>query len=69
MSALARAARQHQRDTERSQTLKHQFNASRANFVKTLKKIQTPAKELGCLMQERTNHSLMIGSTSTSASH
>jgi hypothetical protein len=59
MSALARTARQHQRDTEYIQTLKHQFNASRANFVKALTKIQALAKELGCLMQETANHSLM----------
>jgi hypothetical protein len=59
MSVLVCAAREHQRDTERIQTLEHQLNASRTNFAKTLTKIQALTKEFRCLMQETRNHSLM----------
>jgi hypothetical protein len=52
---LARSARQHQPDTERIQTI----NASRTNFAKAQTKVQALPKELGCLMQEASNHSLM----------
>jgi hypothetical protein len=59
MSVLARAAHQHQRDTEHIQTFKHQLNASRTNFVKARTKTPTVAKEVGCLMQEINNYSQM----------
>jgi uncharacterized coiled-coil protein SlyX len=46
MSALARAARQRQSDTEGIQTLKHQLTASRTNFAKAQMRIQALTKEL-----------------------